>query len=194
MDYRIGRAGLLDRLRLWNGYLRRRVRLVACGGTALTLLGFKESTKDIDLMVPEPKEYEHLTRMLASIGYRRTTENGWRTEDIFIFDIYRGNCVHTTELLESPLEEGNHTVVEDSRRIQLSVLNDYDLIITKLFRGTAVDFDDCVALARGRRGTLDLGKLKKRFRETASYAVGEDRVNKNLDIFLERLKEEGYGS
>ena len=36
--------------------------------------------------------------------------------------------------------------------------------------------------------------LKRRFRETASYAVGEDRINKNLDIFLERLKEEGYGS
>ena len=194
MDYRIGRDKLLDRLRLWNGYLQRRVRLVACGGTALTLLGFKESTKDIDLMVPEPKEYEYLIRMLTSIGYRRTTENGWRTEDIFIFDIYRGNFVHTTELLESPLEEGNHTVLADLSRIQLSILNDYDLIITKLFRGTAVDFDDCMAHAKGRRGSLDLGRLEKRFRETASYAVGEDRVKKNLDIFLERLKEEGYDS
>ena len=25
MDYRIGKAGLLDRLRLWNGYLRDKV-------------------------------------------------------------------------------------------------------------------------------------------------------------------------
>jgi hypothetical protein len=189
MEYRIGRDKLLDRLRLWNGYLRRRVRLVACGGTAMTLLGFKESTKDIDLMVPEPKEYEYLIRTLTSIGYSRTTENGWRTEDIFIFDIYRGNCVHTTELLDSPLQKGNHTVVQNLSRIQLSVLNDYDLIITKLFRGTAVDFEDCTALAKGRQGMLDLHKLKERFRETASYALGEGRINKNLDIFLERLKE-----
>jgi hypothetical protein len=160
----------------------------------LTLLGFKVSTKDVDLMVPEPKEYEYLLRMLTSIGYSRITENGWRTEDVFIFDIYRGNLVHTTELLESPLEKGNHAVVEEFSRIQLSVLNDYDLIITKLFRGTAVDFEDCTALAKGRRGTLDLEKLVRRFRETASYAVGEDRINKNLDIFLEQLKEGRYGS
>ena len=160
----------------------------------MTLLGFKESTKDIDLIVPEPKEYEYLIRVLTSIGYRRTTENGWRTEDIFIFDIYRGNRVHTTELLESPLKQGNHTLAEELSRIQLSVLNDYDLIITKLFRGTAVDFEDCIALARGRQATLDLVKLKERFRKTASYALGEDRINTNLDIFLERLKEGGYGS
>lgn len=194
MDYRIGRAGLLDRLRLWNGYLRRRVRLVACGGTALTLLGFKDSTKDIDLIVPEPKEYEYLIKMLTSIGYSRTTQNAWRTNDIFIFDIYSGSRVHTTELLESPLKRGNHTVVEELSRIQLSVLNDYDLIITKLFRGTAVDFEDCMALAKGRQGALDPDKLKERFRETASYALGEDRINKNLNIFLEQLKEGGYGS
>ena len=127
--------------------------------------------------------------MLMSIGYSRITDNGWRTEDVFIFDIYRGNLVHTTELLESPLEKGNHAVVEEFSRIQLSVLNDYDLIITKLFRGTAVDFDYCMARAKGRRGTLDLGKLVKRFRETASYALGEDRISRNLSIFLERLEE-----
>ncbi len=76
MNYRIGKSELIDRLRLWNSYLRRRVRLVACGGTALTLLGLKESTKDIDLMVPEAKEYDYLVKMLASIGYRQTTEHG----------------------------------------------------------------------------------------------------------------------
>jgi hypothetical protein len=56
-----------------------------------------------------------------------------------------------------------------------------------------VDFEDCMALTKGRRGALDFGKLVKRFRETASYALGEDRINKNLDIFLKQLKEGQHG-
>ena len=55
--YRIGIDALYERLEIWNGYLLRKVRLIACGGTALTLLGFKDSTKDVDLMVPDEREY-----------------------------------------------------------------------------------------------------------------------------------------
>jgi len=53
MDYRIDKEGLFAKLGDWNAFLKRKVRLVACGGTALTLLGIKPSTKDIDLMVPD---------------------------------------------------------------------------------------------------------------------------------------------
>ena len=53
MEYRINKQGLLDELIIWDGFLRRTVHLIACGGTAMTLLGVKESTKDIDLVVPE---------------------------------------------------------------------------------------------------------------------------------------------
>ena len=50
MEYRIDRDSLFDRLGIWNGFLKRKVRLIACGGTALTLLGIKASMKDIDLI------------------------------------------------------------------------------------------------------------------------------------------------
>ena len=59
MEYRIDKEGLLDALGAWNGFLKRRVHLVACGGTALTLLDIKASTKDIDLLVPETKDFSH---------------------------------------------------------------------------------------------------------------------------------------
>lgn len=45
MEYRIDKDGLMDRLSAWDDYLKRKVRLIACGGTALTLLNVKESTK-----------------------------------------------------------------------------------------------------------------------------------------------------
>jgi len=41
MDYRINKQTLLDVLAQWNGFLRRKIHLIACGGTALTLLDIK---------------------------------------------------------------------------------------------------------------------------------------------------------
>jgi len=52
MNYRITKDGLLEVLSDWNTFMKKKVRLVACGGTALTLLDVKPSTKDIDLIVP----------------------------------------------------------------------------------------------------------------------------------------------
>jgi hypothetical protein len=195
MHYRISREELLDRFRVWDGYLRRKVHLVACGGTALTLLGFKDSTKDIDLIVPDSRQYVYLTGILKDLGYRQVTVNGWRTEDVFVVDIFRGNFVHTTELLESSLDAGNHNPVQEFSSIRLSTLNDYDLVISKLFRGTGVDFEDCLSLIRGRAGALNLRRLSERFKETAFYSISEPKVKQNLDLFLQRVREElGYGT
>ncbi|MEK6681720.1 MAG: hypothetical protein AABY79_07115 [Nitrospirota bacterium] len=47
MEYRIDKERLLDIISAWDSFLKRRVHLIACGGTALTLLGIKASTKDI---------------------------------------------------------------------------------------------------------------------------------------------------
>ncbi len=48
-EYRLDKDELLGILRAWNSVLRRNVRLIACGGTAMTLLGVKASTKDVAL-------------------------------------------------------------------------------------------------------------------------------------------------
>lgn len=186
MSYRIGVDGLYERLEIWNGYLSRKVRLIACGGTALTLLGFKDSTKDVDLMVPDEREYGSFIGTLQELGYKQIRSHSWisDSDSLFILDIYQGNFIHTTELLESPLIEGNHALVREYSRIYLGVLNDYDLITSKLLRGTSVDFDDCRALAEGRHGELDFDRLAERFKETASCSVGEGRLLTNLEIFL----------
>jgi len=51
MDYRINKQTLLDVLGQWNGFLRRKIHLIACGGTALTLSDIKPSTKDVDFLL-----------------------------------------------------------------------------------------------------------------------------------------------
>jgi len=61
-----------------------------------------------------------------------------------------------------------------------------------LFRGAQIDIDDCLFLVRSKKKEINLNQLKKRFQETASFDVSEDKVNKNLEYFLRILKEEGF--
>ncbi len=69
----------------------------------------------------------------------------------------------------------------------LGVLNSIDLIITKLFRGTSVDMDDCKLLLENEK--VNMTELKERYKETAKYETGEEKVLRNLEVFLQRLKE-----
>ena len=190
MDYRIDKQALLQRISAWDGFLKRKIHLIACGGTALTLLGVKASTKDIDLIVPEVNEYEYLIKILKQLGYKTASGWGWSRDDGFIFDLFRGKSVHTTELLESPLAEGNNIVVKEFDRIYLGILNYYDIIISKLFRSTAVDIEDCLLLVKSKQNEIDLKLFEDRFKQTASFDVSEDRVLGHLKHFLSVLKKE----
>ena len=141
MKYRLNKNRLIEILREWNRFLKRKVHLIACGGTAMTLLGVKPSTKDIDFIAPIANEHDYLTKQLKALGYKQATGSGWkRAGEDFQFDIFRGSRIHTTELLDSPLEEGRHSVLMEFSRLYIGILNDYDLIVSKLMRGTSVDF------------------------------------------------------
>jgi hypothetical protein len=189
--YRIDKQSLLDRIGNWNDFLKRTVHLIACGGTAMTLLGLKYSTKDIDLMVPKVNEHTYLVETLKQLGYKSASGWGWSRGDGFVFDLFRGKAVHTTELIESPLAPENHTLVKEFSQIYLGVLNYYDIIITKLFRGTEVDNEDCLVLVKNKSQEIDLRRLEERLRKTASYDVSEGKVIQNWEYFVKLLSKEG---
>jgi hypothetical protein len=95
-------------------------------------------------------------------------------------------------LLAFPLDKGNNVMIKEFSHIYLGVLNYYDILISKLFRGTSVDMDDCKLLMQNKCEEIDIKIFIERFRETASYDVSEESVNKNLDHFLKQLKKEGF--
>ena len=189
MNARADKQLLLARLADWDSFLRRRVRLIACGGTALTLLNIKPSTKYIDLIVPDIGEHDYLLRTLEKLGYKSVSGSGLRRGDDFVFDLFRGSRVHTTDLIESPLEPKNHILIKEFSSIYLGALNLYDLLISKLFRGESVDFEDCLTLVGQRRNEIDLQIFEERFRETASYDISEERAIKNLEYFIDLIKK-----
>ncbi|MBI3012431.1 MAG: hypothetical protein HYY63_02280 [Elusimicrobia bacterium] len=187
--HRLDKERLWSIIEAWDTYVPTRIHLVACGGTALTIQDIKASTKDIDFTVPIEKEYSMLISTIQKLGYTLTTGYGWaRKEKDFIFDLFPGNNVYITELLESPLKKGNHIEIKSFKKIIVSALNDYDLIITKMFRGTSVDLNDCLALSRSRGKVFDVEKLKKRYAETAQYDVNPARMLQNLQWFLDSLR------
>lgn len=179
---------LWDILEGWDPYLPRKVRVVACGGTALTLQDLKESTKDVDFLIPDEEEHKALLRTLERLHYRQVTGRGWARDDGFIFDLFPGKVVFQTELLDSPLDEGRHIPIRAFKKLSVSALNDLDLIISKMFRCTDVDVDDCLRLIKGRGKDFDLEKLRERYKETAQYELQTDQMMKQLDYLLEKLK------
>ncbi|HOW59370.1 MAG TPA: hypothetical protein PLO78_06580 [Candidatus Omnitrophota bacterium] len=189
MEYRINANELFHTVEAWDALIpgRGRIRLIACGGTALTLLGYKDSTKDVDLLVPDAGEYLRLVRFLGSAGYDRRSGFGWqRPGEAILFDIYPGKKVYTTELLTTPLRRGGNRKIRSWKKIYLGVLDPTDLIISKMFRGTLVDIEDSLVLIRRERP--DLRKMEKRYRETAKYETNETRVLRNYEILMKHLK------
>jgi len=195
MEYRLDKRKLLDILGQWNGFMRRKVHLIACGGTALTLMGIKPSTKDVDFIVPHESEHKYLIKILKDLGYQQKSGAGWnRKGDLFIFDLFAGKRIHTTELLESPLKPENHKLFKEFSNIYIGILNYYDLIASKLFRGTSVDFEDCLMLVKTQRDQIDIERIQGHYIELASYDISQDRLVENLESFIELLKEENlYG-
>lgn len=189
---RTDKETLLRTLSLWNGYLKRKVHLIACGGTALTLIDLKESTKDVDLIIPSDKEYKYLVKKLNDLGYERKTGTGLTKDQGFIFDLFVGQSIFTTTLLESTLEQGNNMPLKEFSHIYLGILNYYDLIISKIFRATLIDIDDFLNLFRAKHKEIDYEKLKSRFYETSSYDISDDKHKRNFEDFLTKLRKEGF--
>ena len=188
-EFRLTKQGLWDILEAWDPYLPRKVRVVACGGTALALQDMKKATKDVDFLVPDQEEHKTLLSTIQKLGYRQVTGSGWARDGGFVFDLFRGKVVFQTELLDSPLDEGMHIPIRAFKKLSVAALNDLDLVITKMFRGSDVDIDDCLRLIRTRGKDFDLEKLKERYKETALYDLNPDRMMKNLDYLLAGLKD-----
>ena len=129
-----------------------------------------------------------MTQFLKDAAYKPATGYGWkRPDESIIFDLYPGKTVYQTELLTSPLTSQGNRKIREWNKIYLGVLNPVDLIISKMFRGDEVDIQDSLTLFKNEH--VDLKKLEKRYRETAKYYFGEDKVLKNLEVLLARLKK-----
>ena len=190
-EYRLTIDDLYLVLNEWDLLLKTRLLLVACGGTALTLQGFKESTKDVDFILPHPKQHQTLINTLESAGYRRATGSGWKhPEKPFIFDLYVGQRIFTTDLLDALHTSDRHRPVRVLKHLTVAVINSLDLIISKMFRGDQVDVDDSILLLKQQE--IDLNALFSRYKETAAFSTFGEKCKKNFAYLIAEMDRHDF--
>lgn len=134
------------------------------------------------------REYDRLMKFLGDLGYEEKGGGLAHDDDPnFIYQFWCGNKVFTTDLLDSPLDPGKHILIKRWSRIYLAALNLTDLIITKMFRGTPVDRDDCIEAFATEK--MNAEKLLERYSEAARYDLNRGKVMKNFVYLAEGLRE-----
>jgi hypothetical protein len=83
------------------------------------------------------------------------------------------------------LDAGKHIVIKEWPHIYLGALNLIDLIITKMFRGTGLDVDDCITVFETRQ--VNAEELFERYSEAARYDLNPDKMMQNFVSFVDEL-------
>lgn len=165
--------------------LDRKITLIAIGGTALTLLGIKDSTRDIDLLIPIKKDYDAFKEVLRDMNFKEFNPTKWKTEAGIIIDLFIEDYVVNLQLIESSLD-ASKTIIELDN-ITLKTLNLYDIIITKTDRGDPRDFSDIKIILNKEK--LDMEKLITRFMKTTKLSAAVNVRRKLLDLIEIKFNE-----
>ncbi len=156
---------LLTWLKEIDKKLQRKMIVVAVGGTAMTLLGLKSSTIDIDFC-------------LAS-NYKKDFEKAMTKQ--FRVDLFLDGYIFSEQLPKDYEDIANEILT--LKKITVKALHPIDIVITKAARFNARDEEDIAAVAK----YVDKEKLMKRFKEVVkTYAGREEDYNENFSVILKR--------
>lgn len=152
---------LLDFLGEIDKELKRRIIVVAVGGTAMTLLNAKPSTIDIDFTIPA-KYYDEfeMAKKIVQPGFR--------------VDLFHDGAVFITMLPVDYLKRGK-PIKTRLKRMKLVALHPVDIVITKIARldkRDEQDIESCI-----KKFKIKKSQIEKRAAEIG-YA-GNDKVFKN---------------
>ncbi|MBI2559459.1 hypothetical protein HYW20_09115 [Candidatus Woesearchaeota archaeon] len=162
----IDRNELVKWLRSIDKKLRSKITLIAVGGTAMTLLGLKSSTRDIDFCI-KSDEKKDFSKAL---------------DKKFKVDIFTDGCIFS-EQLPADYSEKSKEIIR-MKNIDLKALSPIDIIITKAARFNARDEEDIKALSK----YADKDELVKRFNDVLkSYSGKEEDYKYHFNIILKRF-------
>lgn len=155
----------------WLGEVDRRLEkemtIIAVGGTAMTLLNLKESTKDVDFCV-DSKDFAEFKTTVKS--------------DLFVVDIFQNGFIFALQLPGDYREKAIH-YKQKFQHLNLKILILEDIILTKTSRLNTRDIEDIKSLAN--TGKIDLNILKERFKEIVDTFGGrEEDFRYHFDLIL----------
>lgn len=161
---------LLDFLEEVDKELERKVTLIAVGGTALTLLGTKASTRDVDFTLLDD-EYDEFQRAL------KNTPHG------FVVHCFHDGMIFSQSLPDDYLDKSKH-VKTKMKNIDLRTLSPLDIVVTKIGRLDDRDMEDIDACIRKFR--LTRSKIAERAKGV-EYVGRQENYEINLKHVFENF-------
>jgi len=161
---------LISFLKEIDNELGSEIKLIAVGGTAMTLLGLKRSTIDVDFDLSE-EDSKVLKRTLEIVPH------GFRV------DIFTNGLIFSQQLPDNYLDNAIPIKV-DFRSIKLYVLNPIDIVVTKIGRLDDRDMGDIKACIT--RCKLEKEKIIERAKHV-EYIGNEENYKINLKVVIKRF-------
>jgi len=169
---------LYELLESISEYIEIEVQMYALGGTALTILGVKQSTRDIDININSSKQYNYIREIFEKIGFKNNRSLRWFTQEGLAFDLFHGSNILGTQLMDDCLKLSKF--IRKIGNIELYTLSLYDIIISKLARGDERDFIDIKHIFE--KENILLKVLIERYIKTMEVSIGGQHKQKLLDL------------
>lgn len=164
----ITKNDLLDWLNEIDKKLKHKVILIAVGGTAMTLLNLKPSTRDVDFCLNK-KDFNDFKKLI---------------NNKFKVDLFQDGFIFSEQLPDDYIEKSNR-ISTDFINLDLRTLFLPDIIITKAARYNARDEEDIETLAK--TNLIDKNELKQRFSQVKeTFAGNKSEYEYHFDLILRR--------
>lgn len=162
----LDKSRLFDFLSILDEELEKKITIVAVGGTAMTLLDLKSSTRDIDFTIPSDhrKEYD---KAISSVPH------GLK------IDVWEDGWVFSQGLPPDYLEKS--IKIHEFDKILLLALNPVDIVVTKIGRLNDKDIQDveiCI-----KKSQLTKSEILKRGNST-EYVGDRKNYDYNLNYVI----------
>jgi len=165
----VDKTELVNFLEELDKVLEKPIDIIAVGGTAMTLLGIKTSTIDIDFEV-KPEEYNLLKKVLDNLphGYR--------------IDVFTNGLIFSQQL---PDDYGEKSIqIKKLKKINLLALHPIDIVVTKIGRLNERDQEDIRSCIE--KFGLTKNQVKERAKEI-EYVGKEELYQYNLEHVLKNF-------
>lgn len=168
----IGKSKLLSFLREIDRHLSRKIRIIAVGGTAMTLLRLKTSTIDIDFEMESKdiKEFKKAEKMFPH-GFKK-------------IDIFSDGLIFSQQLPDDHIEMAI-PIKQGFSKIYLFALHPIDIVATKIGRLNPRDKQDIESCIKKYK--LSAAEVKKRAEEVDYIAGRDENYGINLKHVLNTM-------
>jgi len=169
---RINKYELLSLLQEFDLKLQREITVVGVGGTAMTLLGVKKDTKDVDFDIPFTDDYEEFNRVMNIIKPKVR------------IDVFKTDLILTEILPSDYLKIAIKYAGLNFSKINLYALNPIDIICAKIARLSETDIEDiktCIRYYNITKSQIEKRAIQyEHVGSDESYYQGVEYVLKNL--------------